>query len=181
VCSPVAEFRDDATGEHTRRVGTISALLAEVTGASRGDVDLISRAAPLHDLGKIGVPDQILLKQGRLTPDEFEIMKRHASIGGEILSGGQSELVTMAEQIARSHHEWWDGSGYPAGLAGAGIPLPARIVAVADVFDALSHDRPYRKAWPIVDVVKDIEQRAGSHFDPELTRAFMTLPHLELV
>jgi putative two-component system response regulator len=176
-----AEFRDDATGQHTRRVGTLSALLAELIGATRTEVDCIARAAPLHDLGKIGVPDQILLKQGRLTPEEFEIMKRHATIGGEILSGGQSELVAMAEQIARSHHEHWDGSGYPAGLSRTAIPLPARIVAVADVFDALSHDRPYRKAWPVVEVVKNIAQSAGSHFDPELTRAFMTLPHLELV
>jgi len=176
-----AEFRDDATGQHTRRVGTLSALLAELIGATRTEVDCIARAAPLHDLGKIGVPDQILLKQGRLTPEEFEIMKRHATIGGEILSGGQSELVAMAEQIARSHHEHWDGSGYPAGLSRTAIPLPARIVAVADVFDALSHDRPYRKAWPVVEVVKNIGQSSGSHFDPELTRAFMTLPHLELV
>src|ERR1044071_7361277 len=132
-----AEFRDDATGQHTRRVGTLSALLAEEIGATCTEVDCIARAAPLHDLGKIGVPDQILLKQGPLTPEEFEIMKRHATIGGEILSGGQSELVAMAEQIARSHHEHWDGSGYPGGLSGTAIPLPARIVAVADVFDAL--------------------------------------------
>ncbi len=176
-----AEFRDDATGQHTRRVGTIAALLAEATGASRADVELIARAAPLHDLGKIGVPDQILLKPGRLTPEEFEIMKRHATIGGEILTGGQSELVAMAERIARSHHERWDGSGYPCGLSGKDIPLPARVVALADVFDALTHDRPYRRAVPVLDVVRDIEREAGRHFDPVLTRAFLTLPHLELV
>jgi putative two-component system response regulator len=175
-----AEYRDDATGEHTRRVGRISARLAEICGRDRAEVELITRAAPLHDLGKIGIPDQILLKPGKLSAEEFEIMKRHAEIGAAILSGGQSPLVTMAETIARSHHERWDGSGYPAGFAGEVIPFPARIVAIADVFDALAHDRPYRPAWPLEAVVAEITSGAGKQFDPQLTKAFLSLPHLEL-
>jgi len=176
-----AEFRDDATGEHTRRVGRVAGLLAGAYGMSPSEVDLIERAAPLHDLGKIGIPDQILLKPGKLSPEEFEIMKRHASIGAAILSGGQSPLVTMAEEIARNHHERWNGSGYPAGLERDAIPLPARIVAIADVFDALTHDRPYRAAWPVRQVVSAIQNDAGLQFDPELTEAFLSLPYLELV
>jgi putative two-component system response regulator len=176
-----AEFRDDATGEHTRRVGKVAGLLAEAHGMGRAEVELIERAAPLHDLGKIGIPDQILLKAGKLSPEEFEVMKRHAAIGAAILSGGQSPLVAMAEEIARSHHERWDGSGYPAGLVRDAIPLPARIVAIADVFDALSHDRPYRAAWPVRQVVSAIQNDAGQQFDPQLTEAFLSLPYLELV
>jgi putative two-component system response regulator len=176
-----AEFRDDATGEHTRRVGRVSSLLAEAHGMSPVEVDLIARAAPLHDLGKIGIPDQILLKAGKLSVEEFEIMKRHSAIGAAILSGGQSPLITMAEAIALSHHERWDGKGYPTGLAREAIPLPARIVAIADVFDALSHDRPYRAAWPVLKVAAAIRDEAGQQFDPQLTEAFLSLPYQELV
>jgi cyclic di-GMP phosphodiesterase len=176
-----AEFRDDATGHHTRRVGRIAALLAEATGAANTEVDLITRAAPLHDLGKIGIPDHILLKPGRLTPEEFEVMKGHSQIGAAILSGGESPLVTMSEAIARSHHERWDGTGYPEGLLADAIPFPARLVAIADVFDALTHDRPYRPAVPLKDVITDIGQQAGRHFDPEVAEAFLSLPHAELV
>ncbi|HEV8150566.1 MAG TPA: HD domain-containing phosphohydrolase, partial [Gemmatimonadales bacterium] len=129
----------------------------------------------------IGIPDHILLKPGRLSPDEFEVMKRHSQIGAAILSGGESPLVTMAEVIARSHHERWDGTGYPERLTAEAIPFPARVVAIADVFDALTHERPYRAALPLQDVLLEIDRQAGRHFDPQLTESFRTLPHRELV
>ena len=176
-----AEFRDDETGQHTRRVGRLASMLAERIGVGSADVEVLTRVAPLHDIGKIGVPDQILLKPGKLTPDEFHQMKRHASIGAQILSGGRSTLIQVAADIAHHHHERWDGSGYPAGLKGDSISLPARIVAMADVFDALSHQRPYRDAWPLPEVLAEIQRQAGSHFDPNLVSAFMQLPHAELL
>jgi putative two-component system response regulator len=168
-----AEFRDDETGEHTRRVGELSAEIGELLGLARHEIVLLRRAAPLHDLGKIGIPDSILLKAGPLTKEEFEIMKTHTTIGGRILSGGNSAVMQMAEQIALSHHERWDGSGYPQGLAGEAIPLPGRIVAVADVFDALTHARPYKEAWPIDKAVAEIERCSGTHFDPAVVAAFL--------
>lgn len=176
-----AEFRDDDTGQHTRRVGRIARCIAEGVGASRSEVDVIARAAPLHDVGKIGVPDQILLKPGKLTPEEFQVMQQHSSIGAEILAGGRSSLIQHAADIARHHHERWDGSGYPAGLEGDAIPLSARVVALADVFDALAHTRPYRKAWPLDEVLTEIYRQAGAHFDPRLVEAFRRLPHAELI
>ncbi|HEV7388469.1 MAG TPA: HD domain-containing phosphohydrolase, partial [Gemmatimonadaceae bacterium] len=139
-----SEFRDDDTGEHTHRVGDIAALLARGIGLSEAEVDVIRRAAPLHDVGKIGIPDSILLKPGRLTNEERRIMRTHVDIGAAMLAGGHSALVQMAERIARSHHERWDGKGYPDGHAGDRIPIAARIVAVADFLDALTHKRPYR-------------------------------------
>jgi putative two-component system response regulator len=168
-----AEFRDDDTGQHTRRVGDISARIALALGRSLEEAELIRRAAPLHDVGKIGIPDAILLKPGKLTPEEFAVMKRHTTIGATVLSGGDSELIRLAEQIARCHHERWDGAGYPAGLRGQDIPMPARIVAVADFFDALSHDRPYRKAWPRERVIEEITRGIGTHFDPEVAGALL--------
>jgi len=176
-----AEFRDDATGQHTRRVGRTSAMLAQAVGADSHYVDLIARAAPLHDIGKIGVPDYLLLKPEKLEVEEFEIMKRHSRIGADILSGGRSAVMQLAEEVALDHHERWDGTGYPAGLAGSAIPLPARIVAIADVFDALTHARPYREAWPLPKALAEIEAGAGRHFDPALTTAFLQLPHRELM
>jgi len=176
-----AEFRDDETGQHTRRVGRLASMLAERVGVGAADVEVITRVAPLHDIGKIGVPDQILLKPGRLTPDEFQQMQRHASIGAQILSGGRSILIQVAADIAHHHHERWDGSGYPAGLKGDSISLPARIVALADVFDALSHQRPYRDPWPLPEVLAEIQRQSGSHFDPNLVSVFMQLPHAELM
>lgn len=172
-----AEFRDDATGQHTRRVGQLAGSLARSVGLSLTEVETIVRAAPLHDIGKIGVPDQILLKPGKLDPAEFDIMKRHTSIGAEILAGGRSSLIQMAAEIAHHHHERWDGYGYPTGLRHDSIPLSARIVALADVFDALSHDRPYRPAWPLADVLEEIQRQSGAHFDPELVGPFMELAH----
>jgi putative two-component system response regulator len=138
-------------------------------------VSLLRRAAPLHDVGKIGVPDGILLKPGDLTPDETIVMRRHTTIGATILSGGFSPMVRMAERIAQSHHERWDGGGYPDGLSGEQIPLEARIVAIADFFDAMTHDRPYRAARPTRDVRTEIRLRSGRHFDPLIAQTFLRL------
>lgn len=170
-----AEFRDDDTGQHTRRVGQMSALLAASLGFAPKQVELIRRAAPLHDVGKIGIPDAILNKPGPLSPEEMAVMRTHTTIGGNILSAGKSNLVCIAEQIARTHHERWDGTGYPCGLKAESIPLAGRIVALADVFDALSSDRPYRTAWPEERVREEIRRGMGSHFDPTMTEAFLDL------
>ncbi len=170
-----AEYRDDATGRHTRRVGRISALIARELGLPAGSVKLIERAAPLHDIGKIAVPDRILLKPGRLTPEEFEVVKAHTVIGARILSGSRFDILRLAEQIALSHHERWDGKGYPQGLSRDRIPLPGRIVAVADVFDALTHVRPYKPAWPWEEAVAEVEAQGGRQFDPQVVDAFLKL------
>lgn len=168
-----AELRDDDTGTHTRRVGDLSGRLAAAVGLPAAEAEMIRRTAPLHDLGKIGIPDCILRKPGLLTDDERARMQQHTLIGAQILSAGTSEMVRTAAEIALSHHERWDGSGYPHGTAGESIPLPARIVAVADVFDALSSDRPYRPAWPLQRILKEIAGARGSHFDPRIVDAFM--------
>lgn len=168
-----AEFRDDDTGEHTKRVGFSSSLLAAVAGMEREDVERMASAAPLHDVGKIGIPDAILLKPGKLTDEEFKTMQSHTTIGSEILSGGTSQVLSLADEIARSHHEKWNGAGYPNGLAGEDIPLAGRIVALSDVFDALTHSRPYKKAWPLDEAVAEISRSAGTHFDPKLTPLFV--------
>lgn len=165
------EFRDDDTGNHTKRVAQVSATLAEAIGLPPATVDLIRRAAPLHDIGKVGIPDSILLKAGPLTGPEFTIMKTHTVIGAQMLSEGRSELVRVSQLIARSHHEWWDGSGYPDKSSRESIPLEARIVAVADFLDALTHDRPYRPAWSLADTLEEIAARGGIHFDPRITAA----------
>lgn len=165
------EFRDDDTGNHTRRVGDVSAMLGQAIGLENTTIELIRRAAPLHDIGKVGIPDAILLKAGPLTGEEFEIMKTHTVIGSRMLSKGRSELVRFSQRIARSHHEWWDGSGYPDRVSGQSIPLEARIVALADFLDALTHERPYRPAWGIDETLAEIKRRSGSHFDPTIARA----------
>lgn len=170
-----AEYRDDETGEHIKRVGQTSALLARALRLPSDQVLLIRRAATLHDVGKIGIPESILLKPGRLTPDEFEVMKSHTTIGARILSGGAFPLLQMAEEIALTHHERWDGSGYPRGLRGEAIPLVGRIVAVADVFDILSHPRPYKKAWTADEAIAELQRVAGTHFDPAVVSAFLDL------
>ena len=166
-----ADYRDDLTGLHAQRVGLLAAFLAQAAGASGDDVRLIRQAAPLHDLGKIGVPDHILLKPGNLTPEEFETIKTHVQIGAKILSGSSFPLLQMAAQIARYHHEHWDGSGY-VGLKGQAIPLAARITAIADTFDVLTHDRPYKSATPVDQVIAELHAQRGRQFDPELVDAF---------
>jgi putative two-component system response regulator len=167
-----AEFRDDNTGQHTERVGQMAALLGREIGLPDSTVSLIRRAAPLHDVGKIGIPDTILLKLGKLTDGEFDVVKTHTRIGARILSGSRFSLLRLAEEIAFSHHEHWDGGGYE-GLAGEAIPLPGRIVAVADVFDALTQKRPYKAAWPIADAIEEIRRQSSRQFDPRLVDAFL--------
>lgn len=167
-----AEYRDDNTGQHTRRVGHYAALIAQALGMSAGWVELIRRAAPLHDVGKIGIPDAILLKPDLLSDHEFDRVKAHTTIGVSILSGSRFALLKLAEEIALTHHERWDGGGYPAGLKGNQIPLAGRIVAVADVFDALTCDRPYKGCWSIDEAAAEIERQSGRQFDPMVVRAF---------
>jgi putative two-component system response regulator len=169
-----AEYRDDVTGQHAQRVGLLATLLAREVGMDADGADLIRLAAPLHDVGKIGIPDAILLKPGRLTAGEFDVMRSHVTIGARILDGSQFALLKLAREIALSHHEKWDGSGY-AGLKGAEIPLSGRLVAVADVFDSLGHERPYKKALPFEDVVEIIQSERGRHFDPDVVDAFLRL------
>lgn len=166
-----AEFRDDDTMQHTQRVGAISARIAEALGLPETLVKTLRLAAPLHDIGKIGVPDNILLKLGKLTGDEFDVIKAHTTIGARILSGSSHLLLQMAEQIALTHHERWDGQGYLVGLTGEDIPLVSRIVAVADVFDALTHERPYKDKWPVQEALREIESLAGHQFDPAVVAA----------
>jgi len=167
-----AEYRDDDTGEHTKRVGKTAAQIAEALDWSAGDVELIRRAAPLHDVGKIAIPDSILLKPGKLTPEEFELMKTHTSLGAQMLSGGEFPLLQLAEQIALTHHERWDGTGH-LGLREDAIPLAGRIVAVADVFDALISERPYKQAWPLNESLEEIKRQSGRQFDPRVVEAFL--------
>jgi putative two-component system response regulator len=174
------EYRDDDTHQHTRRVGHTSALLAETLGLPPDRVELFAGAAPLHDVGKIGIPDSILLKPGRLTPDEFDIVKTHTSIGARILSGSRFPLMQLGTEIALTHHERWDGSGY-GGFRGEEIPLSGRIVAVADTFDAITHDRPYRKCSPVAEAVAEIRRSTGTQLDPSVVDAFLTLDHESLV
>jgi len=172
-----AEFRDNETGMHIIRMSKISALIGRGSGMNEEQCELLLNASPMHDIGKIGIPDHVLLKPGKLDPDEWAIMKTHATIGADILAGHDSELMGMARLIALTHHEKWDGSGYPQGIAGEAIPLPGRIVALADVFDALTSARPYKKAWPVDEAITYIQENSGKHFDPQLVRVFMQ--HLE--
>lgn len=171
--SRAAEFRDPETGAHIQRMAHYSRLIASRMGLPVEDQTLILQAAPMHDVGKIGTPDHILLKPGRLTPDEFAEMKRHAVIGFELLTGSESVVLQAAATIALSHHEKFDGSGYPYGTAGDAIPLFGRIVAVADVFDALTSARPYKEAWPLERAADFLRAGAGSHFDPVCVEAFI--------
>ena len=169
-----AEYRDDDTGEHTKRVGETTARIAEALGWSQTEVELIRRAAPLHDVGKIAIPDSILLKPGKLTPEEFERMKTHTSLGAQMLSGGEFPLLQLAEQIALTHHERWNGTGY-IGLREESIPMAGRIVTVADVFDALTSERPYKKAWPLSEAIEEIQRQSGHQFDPRIVEVFLKI------
>lgn len=174
-----AEFRDEETGNHILRMSHTAALLARAAGWSEADVDLMLNAAPMHDVGKIGIPDYILLKPGKLEPGEWEVMKTHAEIGARLLEGGGGDLLEMARTIAWTHHEKWDGSGYPRGLAGDAIPEAGRICAVADVFDALLSVRPYKRPWSFDEAVDYVKAHSGVHFDPRLADLF--LRHLDAI
>jgi putative two-component system response regulator len=165
-------LRDGNTGDHVERVANIAQLIAEGVGLDRIQRRNIYLAAPLHDIGKIGIADAILQKPGRLTPDEIEQMRQHVPIGIDILRGSSAELARVATAIIGGHHEKWDGTGYPQGLAGEEIPIEARVVAVADVFDALCSDRPYKQAWPLEEAYEEIVRCSGTHFDPVCVSAF---------
>jgi PAS domain S-box-containing protein len=170
-----AEYRDEGTFEHTERVGSTSAEIAARLGLGADQIKLLREAAPLHDVGKLAISDTILLKPGKLSAEEYEIMKTHAELGARLLSGSSSPVLQMAAVIAASHHERWDGEGYPAGLAGETIPLVGRVVAVADVFDALISDRPYKSAWPVEQAITEIQRGGGSQFDARVVDAFLTM------
>ncbi len=170
-----SEYRDDETGQHTQRVGLLSAMLAQQVGSPAKEVELLRIAAPLHDVGKICVPDKILRKSGKLSRQEFQLMQSHTVIGGQILGSSPFAVLQMAAQIARSHHERWDGAGYPDGLAGEAIPFAARVTAIADAFDALTHPRPYKEAWSLEKTILTIEAESGRHFDPSLVPPFLSL------
>lgn len=166
------EFRDNETGMHVIRVSHFCRLLAEASNMDADDVELIFQASPMHDIGKIGIPDRVLLKPGKLDDDEFRMMQKHTTIGAEILGEHDSPLLFMARTIALTHHEKWNGKGYPHGISGEAIPLAGRITAVADVFDALTSERPYKKAWPVEEAVALMQSEAGEHFDPVLIEKF---------
>ena len=167
-----AEYRDNETGMHIIRISRLCARLGKLAGLSPKECELILHASPMHDVGKIGIPDNILMKPGKLSPTEWEIMKMHPIIGAEMLSGSSSELLQMAETIALTHQERWDGSGYPRGLKGEAIPLVGRIVALCDVFDALTNARPYKGAFPVFEAMIEIESKSGILLDPHLVNMF---------
>jgi CHASE2 domain-containing sensor protein len=169
------EFRDTETGEHIQRIGFLCERLALAIGWQPAQAEMLRHASAMHDIGKVGVPDRVLLKPGKLDEQDWEVIRTHPVTGGEILAGSDSPLLQMAEQIARTHHERWDGSGYPAGLRGEQIPLAGRICAVCDVYDALLSKRSYKESWTSEDTLAEIARRSGSYFDPELTRAFLEL------
>lgn len=174
-----AEYRDNETGLHIIRMSKMAVAIAKAAGMDDEQCDLLLNAAPMHDIGKIGIPDEVLLKPGKFEPEEWAIMQTHAQIGADILSGDDSELMRMAHEIAVSHHEKWNGKGYPNALVGDDIPLVGRITAIADVFDALTSERPYKKAWTVDDSVALIKGESGEHFDPQLVEAFLkTLPEI---
>jgi len=167
-----AEFKDDETGQHVIRMSHYTRLLAEATGMPADEVEVLFNAAPMHDIGKIGIPEAILLKPGALTAEEWKVMKRHPAIGAGIIGRHAHPLLNTARIVSLTHHEKWDGSGYPRGLAGEQIPLVGRIVAVADVFDALTSERPYKEAWSVEEAMAFLRQHAGTHFDPRLVELF---------
>lgn len=172
----IAEHTDEDAGRHCRRVGELSARIAALMGLPAERVVLLQKAAQLHDVGKIGLPESIRAKPGILTEAELVVMRTHTLVGEGILGDGATELVRLAATIAAGHHERWDGEGYPRGLRGEEIPLEARIVAVADYFDALAHDRPWRPAWPVERIIGEIRAQRGRRFDPEVVTAFLKLP-----
>jgi len=175
------EYRDDGTQQHAWRIARTCGMLAGGLGLPQDRIELIRRASQLHDIGKIGIPDTILLKPGKLTAAEFDRVKQHTTIGARILSGGRCPVLGLAHVIALTHHERWDGTGYPRGLRGEEIPIEGRIAAVADVFDALIHDRPYKSAWPVEDAVAEVLNQTDRQFDPGVVESFSRLPHSSLM
>ncbi|MGH2909474.1 MAG: HD-GYP domain-containing protein [Solirubrobacteraceae bacterium] len=175
LLAAVADFHDDDTDQHASRVGILSGAIARALAMSGDFVTMLAHAAPLHDIGKIGVSRRILLKPDKLTPPEWMHMMQHVDIGGQILGSAHSSILHLAGEIARTHHERWDGSGYTAGLVGEEIPISGRIVAVADVWDTLTHDRPYRKAWEPERALGEIRAQAGAQFDPRVVERFCSL------
>ena len=174
-----AEFKDNETGNHVIRMSHYSRLMAQASGMRAAQVDLLFHAAPMHDVGKIGIPDHILLKPGKLDASEWVVMRQHPAMGAEIIGEHKDELLQAAHSVALTHHEKWDGSGYPAGLKGEEIPIFARIVAIADVFDALTTARPYKEAWTVEAALKMIDDGMGHHFDPGLASALISaLPEM---
>jgi hypothetical protein len=167
-----AEYRDDNSPEHTQRVAALAARMARHLGQDDRSVWLVRQATPLHDLGKIAIPDSILLKPGRLEPEEYEVVKTHAVLGARVLADSGSEVLGVAEQIARSHHERWDGEGYPDGLSGSAIPLGARVISVCDAFDAMVSDRPYRPSMTVEEALGELRRCSGTQFDPAVVEAF---------
>jgi response regulator RpfG family c-di-GMP phosphodiesterase len=170
-----AESRDGDTGDHINRIGRMCERLALEIGFDSARATMLRHASAMHDVGKIGIPDSVLLKPGTLDDAEWETMRSHAAKGAEILAGSASPMIQMAERIARTHHERWDGSGYPLGLKGEQIPLEGRICAICDVYDALGSTRPYKAAWPRVNVLAEIARGSGTHFDPALVTAFLAI------
>ena len=170
-----AEYRDDMTGFHIIRMSRYSQLLALAAGMGEAEAEMLLNASPMHDIGKIGIPDSVLMKPGKLEADEWKIMQTHVDIGVEILSGSSSALMDMAAEVAQNHHEKWDGSGYPRALSGEDIPLTGRVVAVADVFDALTTERPYKKAWPVEEATDFLKEQSGKHFEPRLVELFIEI------
>lgn len=170
-----SEYKDNETGMHVIRMSHYSKTLARAIGYSEEEAEEILNAAPMHDVGKIGIPDSIIQKPGKLTEEEWLIMKRHPEIGAEIIGDHHSSLLRLAKSIALTHHEKFDGSGYPKGLVGENIPLEGRIIAIADVFDALTTVRPYKKAWEVEDALSYLQKEAGTHFDPKLVKEFLNV------
>lgn len=170
-----ADYRDNETGTHIIRAGILSKMLGLAAGLLESQAELLKYASMMHDIGKIGVPDRVLFKTDRLTEEEFDIIKTHPEIGAEIIGEHDVEVLKMAKQIALGHHEKWNGQGYPYGLSGTDIPLVARIVAIVDVFDALTNVRPYKAAWPVEEAVELLAREAGQHFDPDLVRLFLDM------
>jgi putative two-component system response regulator len=173
--SMAAEYKDKETGAHIKRMSHYSAAIARRMGLSESTVETILYASPMHDLGKIGIPDMILVKPAKLDPAEWEIMKRHTTIGAKILNGSDAEFIRLGETIARCHHEKWDGSGYPSGLKGSEIPIAGRIAAVADVFDALTSKRPYKELFSVADSLAIVKDGKGNYFDPDVVDAFFAI------
>jgi HD-GYP domain-containing protein (c-di-GMP phosphodiesterase class II) len=177
-----AEYRDDETGQHITRMSHMCAVIGRQLGLSQFECERLRLASSLHDIGKIAIPDSVMLKDGPFTPQERHIMQRHTIVGAGMLAGGGTQLVRIAEKIALNHHERWDGSGYPYGISGDDIPLEGRIAAIADVFDALTSPRRYKSAWTVEEAVSYIESESGKHFDPAVVDAFLAvLPELKAI